>query len=343
MASLVEASPSVLVAVPSGLRAEFFTRDDLAALTAAATTLGGDGLAVAESVDDGATRFDLAATQVVVIAWGAPRFDNALLDRMPGLRLIAHTGASVKPFVSPGCFERGVQVTQAGAGMARSVAEVSLAFTLALLHRLPRFDHALHGGAEWSVAEDAPARHELLDAAVGVVGASRTGRAYLELLRVLGARILLADPTLDAAEAKALGATLVPLETVLAESRIVALHAPSLPETRRMIGAAELALMPDGAALVNTARSWLVDEASLLAELRTGRIDAALDVFDDEPLPVDHELRTLPNVLLAPHKAAGTTEGRLRQGRIVVEEVGRFAAGERLLHTVSSADLERMA
>lgn len=337
------ASPSVIVAVPSGLRAEFFTEDDLALLGAAAAGLAGDGLAVAESVEDAAARFDLAAVQVVVIAWGAPRFDDGLLDRLPSLRLIAHTGASVKPFVSEACFERGVAVTQAGAGMARSVAEVSLAFTLALLHRIPRFDHALHAGAEWADAEDAPARHELLDAPVGVVGASRTGRAYLGMLRALGARVLLADPTIDDAEAEALGATLVPLSTLLAESRVVALHAPSLPETRGMIGAAELATMPDGAALVNTARSWLVDEEAMIAELRSGRIDAALDVFDDEPLPAGHELRTLPNVLLVPHKAAGTVEGRLRQGRIVVDEVGRFCAGESLLRAVSPADLERMA
>lgn len=337
------ASPSVVVSVPSGLRAEFFTEDDLALLGAAAAGLDGDGLAVAESVEDAAARFDVTAAQVVVIAWGAPRFDEALLDRLPSLRLIAHTGASVKPFVSAACFERGVAVTQAGAGMARPVAEVSLAFTLALLHRIPRFDHALHAGAEWADAEDAPVRHELLDAPIGVVGASRTGRAYLGMLRALGAHVLLADPTIDDAEAEALGATLVPLPTLLAESRIVALHAPSLAETRGMIGAAELATMPDGAALVNTARSWLVDEDAMIAELRSGRIDAALDVFDDEPLPVGHELRTLPNVLLVPHKAAGTVEGRLRQGRIVVDEVGRFCAGESLLHAVSAADLERMA
>jgi phosphoglycerate dehydrogenase-like enzyme len=124
---------------------------------------------------------------------------------------------------------------------------------------------------------------------------------------------------------------------------VVALHAPSLPETHHLIDARRLALLPDGAGLVNTARSWLVDEAALLAEVRTGRIDAALDVFDDEPLPTDHPLRGLPNVLLTPHHAAGTVEGRLRQGGIVVDEVERLLRGEGLRHAVTAADLERMA
>lgn len=336
-------APVLLVAVAEALREQFFTGADRARLAAAATALGG-GFAVADSIararEDGV---DLSAVRVLVVAWGVPPLDGALLDELPALELVAHTGASVKPFATPELFARGVQVTQAGAGMARSVAEVSLAFTLALLHRIPHFDHALHAGAPWQDAERAPVQHELLDAPIGVVGASRTGRAYLTLLNALGAKALLADPTIGQEEARALGADLVSLDQLLQSSRIVALHAPSLPETHRLIGARELALLPDGSGLVNTARSWLVDEDALLAELRTGRIDAAMDVFDDEPLPVDSPFRQLANVLIVPHKAAGTREGRLRQGSVVVAEIGRFADGRRLEHAVTERDLERMA
>ncbi|WP_314149241.1 hydroxyacid dehydrogenase [uncultured Leifsonia sp.] len=334
---------SLLVAVPEALRPQFFSDGDGLRLAAVAERLGGD-LRVAESVPAAlGSGDDLSRVRAVVVAWGVPAFDEELLSRLPALRVVAHTGASVKPFATPELFVRDVLVTQAGAGMARSVAEVSLAFTLALLHRIPQFDHALHAGAEWEDAERAPVQHELLDAPIGVVGASRTGRAYLELLRVLGARPLLADPTLEAAEAAALGAQLVGLDELLTSSGVVALHAPTLPETHRMIGARELAMLCDGAGLVNTARSWLVDEDALLAELRSGRLSAAIDVFDEEPLPADHPLRSLPNALLTPHKAAGTREGRLRQGAIVVAELERFAAGEPLRHAVTAADLERMA
>lgn len=333
---------TVLVAVPEALRLQFFSADDHRTLADAARRLGGD-LLVADSLPDALGTDDLSSVRAVVIAWGVPAFDGALLAQLPALRLVAHSGASVKPFATPELFARGVRVTQAGAGMARSVAEVSLAFTLALLHRVPLFDHALHAGAVWEDAERSPVQHELLGAPIGVVGASRTGRAYVELLRLLGARPSLADPTIDEADADALGARLVGLDELLETSTIVALHAPTLPETHRMIGGRELALMPDGAGLVNTARSWLVDEEALVAELRAGRLSAAIDVFDEEPLPVDHPLRSLPNALLTPHRAAGTREGRLRQGGIVADEIGRFAAGEPLLHEVTADDLERMA
>lgn len=334
--------PVLLVAVPAALRAQFFADGDAQRLARAAAALGGD-VAYAESLAEASAVLETTAVRVLVVAWGVPPLDAALLDRMPRLALVAHCGASIRPFATPELFRRGVLVTQAGAAMARSVAEVSLAFTLALLHRIPRFDHALHAGAQWEAAEAAPVQHELLGAPIGVVGASRTGRAYLGLLVALGARPLLSDPTIGPEEARALGADLLPLDDLLAASRVVALHAPSLPETRRLIGARELALLPDGAGVVNTARSWLVDEDALLAELRTGRLDAAIDVFDAEPLPVDSPFRALPNVLLVPHKAAGTREGRLRQGATVVAEVERFARGGALEHAVTERDLERMA
>jgi phosphoglycerate dehydrogenase-like enzyme len=125
-------------------------------------------------------------------------------------------------------------------------------------------------------------------------------------------------------------------------SKVVAVHAPVTPETRHLIGAAELALMPDEAVLVNTARSWLVDQDALLAELGRGRIDAGLDVYDEEPLPADHPFRALPNVLLVPHEAGGTLDARWRAGHIIADEVARFVAGEPLRHEVTEATVAIM-
>lgn len=227
--------------------------------------------------------------------------------------------------------------------MARSVAEVSLTFTLALLHRVPEMHDALRAGSGWWDAEAVGVQHEILGAPIAVIGASRTGRAYLELLRALGAQPLLVDPTLEAAEAASLGAELVTLDEALRRAQIVAVHAPTLPETHHLIGARELALMPDGAGLVNTARSWLVDEAALLAELRRGRLSAAIDVFRRGAPPAESPFRSAPRVLLTPHRAAGTREGRLRQGRIVADELDAFAAGRPLAHAVDRAQLSSMA
>ncbi|MEV4060792.1 hydroxyacid dehydrogenase [Nonomuraea dietziae] len=317
------ADSGVLVSVPPGLREQFFP-DPSGLLALGRVRLLDDHAGLADA---------LPGTGVLVTSWGVPPLTADLLDRAPGLRLVAHTGATVKPFVTDELWSRGVQVTQAGSGMARSVAEVALAFTLALLHQVHRFDHALRGGLPWQAAERAPARHEILGCPIGVIGASRTGRAYIDLVRALGADVRIADPYHEDA---------IPLDDLLATSRIVAVHAPSLPETRHLLGERELALMPDGAGLVNTARSWLVDERALLAELRSGRIDAAMDVYDEEPLPEGHPFRSLPNALLTPHQAAGTVECRRRQGDVVVSEIARFAAGLPLEHAVTPALLNRM-
>ncbi|MDQ4215112.1 hydroxyacid dehydrogenase [Microbacterium capsulatum] len=330
-------SPVLVAVVSAQLMAEFFSEADEERLRAAAAALGGGYLRVDRLADVP----DPSATRAIVTSWGAVPFDAALLDRMPRLELVAHTGATVKPFVTDELFARGIRVTQAGLAMARPVAEVSLAFTLALLHRLPEMNDALRARGGW-YDPSVGAQHQILEAEIAVIGASRTGRAYLSLIRALGARPLLVDPTVDAAEASALGAEKAGLDDALRRARIVALHAPTLPATHRMIGARELALMPDGAGLVNTARSWLVDAVALEAELRSGRISAALDVFDEEPLGSDSVLRTLPNVLLTPHRAAGTVEGRLTQGRIVADEVEAFAAGRPLQHGVTREQLAVM-
>ncbi|PZG13316.1 3-phosphoglycerate dehydrogenase [Nonomuraea aridisoli] len=274
--------------------------------------------------------------EVLVTGWETPRLDAEALERAPRLRLVAHTGAAVGFLVSDALWDRGIRVTQTGAAMAPAVGEMALTFTLSLLHQVHRFDHRLRSGGGWEETRAAarPAR-ELRGSVVGVVGASRTGRAYLELVRPLGAELLLTDPLVDAAEAAALGATLVPLDELLSRSDVVALHAPAIPATRHLLGRRELALLRDGAALVNTARSWLVDSDALLDELRAGRIDAALDVFDEEPLPLDSPLRALPNVLLTPHQAAATVEGHERQGRSTVAEIARFLSGEPLRHEIT--------
>lgn len=329
--------PTVVAAVSEALMQEFFSAADHERLHDAARALGGGFV----RVDDIADVTERSAVRVVITSWGAPAFDADLLASLPSVQLVAHTGASIRALVTDALWERGVIVTQAGAAMARPVAEVSLTFTLALLHRIPQMHEALRSGG-WYDPAAVGVQHEIRDAPIAVIGASRTGRAYLEMIRALGARPLLVDPTVDPAVAAALGAELCQLDDALQRSLIVAVHAPSLPETRHLIAARELTLMPDGAGLVNTARSWLVDEAALLAELRTGRISAAIDVFDEEPLGVDSAFRTVPNVLLTPHRAAGTHEGRLQQGRIVADELAALAAGETLCHAVTRAQMATM-
>ena len=179
-------------------------------------------------------------------------------------------------------------------------------------------------------------------------GASRIGRLLLPLLAEQGFRLLLADPTLRDADVAGLvpepaRVELVGLDDLLRRFHVVTVHAPELPQTRHLLDARRLALMPDGAVLVNTARGSLVDTAALTRECASGRLDAVLDVTDPEPLPAGHPLFALPNVLVTPHIAGamGTEVGRL--GEFAVAEVERYAAGLPLAGLVRADDLGRIA
>jgi phosphoglycerate dehydrogenase-like enzyme len=176
-----------------------------------------------------------------------------------------------------------------------------------------------------------------------VIGAGYTGRCVIKLLTALNAEVWVYDPYLTPADADALGVRKVTLDELLANAAVVTMQAPPTDETYHMIGARELRLLQDGAIFINTARSHLVDETALLAELQSGRIQAALDVFDQEPLPPDHPLRQLENVILTPHIAGASQQARLRQGQIIVDEIARFVAGEPLQYGVTEAMLATMA
>ena len=334
---MTEKIRTLLVATPS-VREMVFSPESFARLEAL-----GELVVLDDPADAGALIGSLPGTDVLITSWGATPLTAEVLEHADRLRLIAHSASSVKHFVTDEVFRHGLRITQAGQAMARPVAEVSLAFTLTMLHRIHRFDHAMHRGAAWRDAIDSPPQHGITSSRIGVVGASRTGLEYIAMIVALGADVVVYDPYLTDERAQEIGVRRIALDDLLRTSRVVALHAPTLPETRDMIGARELALMPDGAALVNTARSWLVDSDALLAELRPGRIDAAIDVFDEEPLPVDSPFRGLSNVLLTPHRAAGTVECYLEMGSIVADELERYVAGSDLRFELTEAALARMA
>ncbi|MGW1374867.1 hydroxyacid dehydrogenase [Streptomyces sp. NPDC002446] len=285
----------------------------------------------------------LAEAEVLLTCWGAPALTARVLDAAPRLRAVVHAAGSVKHHLTDACWERGIAVASAAAANALPVAEYTLAAILLANKRVLHCAHryrTLRARHDW---------HRELSGAgnygrtVGIIGASRIGRRVIELLRPFDLRVLLYDPYADAAEAGRLGATPAPLGTLCADSDIVTVHAPELPATRHLLGARELALMPDGATLINTARGSLVDETALLAELVTGRLHAVLDVTDPEPPPPDSPLYDLPNVLLTPH-VAGSLGGELhRLADHALDEVARFASGLPFLDPVLPAAQDRSA
>lgn len=321
---------SVVINEPE--RSRFFPPDQLTELATLGEVRIVDDITATET--DRLAR-ELVDTTVLVSAWNCPPLTGPVLAAAPRLQLLANAASSVKKLVTAASWARGIRVTQSGAAMAPAVAETALTMTLSVLRRVQRHDHALRTGQPWTPAIHDVFGTEINGSVIGVVGASRVGRAYIGLVQALGAQVLVHDPYLSEADARALDVTRVDLAALLTESRLVSLHAPLTAQTERMIGADELALMPDGAALVNTARPRLVDLEALYAELVTGRIDAALDVHEQEPLPPQNRWRELPNVLLTPHIGGKTTQSRRRAGQIVIDEVRRALAGEPLQHEVS--------
>jgi phosphoglycerate dehydrogenase-like enzyme len=285
----------------------------------------------------------LPGFNAVITGWGSPRFTDGVLDAAPGLRLIAHTAGSIKQMLPPPVFERGIAVTHAAAAIAPSVAETTLLLALLCLRPIHKYDRILRAGEPWEAAKALPMPRELGHSRVGVIGASYTGRHVIKLLRAMECEVWVYDPYLTEERAGELGVTSKALDDLMANCPLVTVHAPVTPETRRMVGARELGLLQDGAFFINTARSEVVDQAALLAEIRSGRITAALDVFDQEPLPADSPFRGLENAIISPHIAGASRQARLRQGGIIVAEIERFFSGQPLQYPVTGAMLETMA
>jgi phosphoglycerate dehydrogenase-like enzyme len=321
------------------LRAELFPAGLLARLNETADVESG---VLTEFSSPGAKQV-LSDIDVLITGWECPLIDAAVLEAAPKLRLVAHTGGTVKPYVDPEVWVRGVAVTSAAEANAWPVAE----FTLGCI--LLSGKNAVSAAHTLSAAQESFDRASLLGdvgnfhTTVGIIGASRVGRLVLELLRPFDFTVLLATPELSADEAQELGARLVSLDELMAQSRIVSLHAPLLPQTIGMIGRRQLASMPDGAVFINTARGALVDHDALRDEVLRGRISAVLDVTDPEPLPTGDPLYDLPNVTLTPHIAGSMGNELARLGAAAIDEIERFAAGLPQLFPVGQADLGRIA
>jgi phosphoglycerate dehydrogenase-like enzyme len=278
-----------------------------------------------------------------ITGWGTPPLSEDLLAKTLSVGLVAHTAGSIRNLVPVDLMGGGLRVSHAAAIIADAVAEFVISEALLGLRPLHEIDRGMRAGEEWTTLRERGMGRLLSACTVGIVGAGYVGRKVIHLFQAFGSRVLVFDPLLSPKAAAELGVLLRSLDDLLVESDVVSLHAPVLPETRGMIGAAQLARLRDGALFINTARAALVDEDALMSELQSGRISAALDVFATEPLPPDSPFRTLPKLILSPHAAGHTTDTYLRQGKAMVEEVRRYLRGEPLDFEVTAQMLPTMA
>jgi len=269
--------------------------------------------------------------EALVTGWDTPPIDDAMLDRAANLRVWVHAAGSVKHLLPESFWSRAIALASCRDALAVSVAESTLGMMIWGLKQFSAAERLTQAGG-WKADPWATTLNvrELFELRVGLVGASAVGRHVIRLLRAFEVSVVVYDPHLSPEEADRLGVASAGLETLMSECDVVSLHAPALPGTRHMIGAAQLARMKRGALLVNTARGSLIDEAALTAALREGRISAILDVTDPEPPRADHPFRQLPNCVITPHLAGSVADGCRRLGRSVVDQLLAFDAGRAL-------------
>jgi len=247
----------------------------------------------------------------------------AAMAAAPGLRIIARHGVGVDDVDLAEAQRRGIVVTRAPGSNTQAVAEHTLALLLALAKTLPLLSAQVAGGG-WREAETKV--RDIAGLRLGLVGCGAIGQAVARLALPFGMSVAAYDP----AGPDVPGIARLPsLHELLRRSDVLSLHLPLLPATRHLIGAAELAALPPGAMVLNTARGGLVDEAALYAAVESGRLSGAgLDVMEGEPPPAGYPLRRHPRVICTPH-VAGVTDGSLvNMGVMAAECIVAVLRGE---------------
>ncbi len=282
---------------------------------------------------------ELAAAEIVFTGWGGPRFDAALLARLPKLRTVFLAGGTVRPHVTEAFWDRGIAITTAAAANAIPVAEYTLAAILLALKRAWALDRETRQARAFPRTWPAPPG--ALGSTVGLVSLGLIGRLVLERLRSFDLRVIAYDPHVAPEEFARLGATPVSLEELMATSDVVSVHSPLNPATEGMISGRLLRTMKSGSTFINTARGAVVREDEMVEVLRERPdLQAILDVTAVEPPPAESPLFDLPNVFLTPHIAGSLGPECRRLGAAMMDEYRRFRRGEPLQHLVTREQAE---
>jgi glyoxylate reductase len=258
---------------------------------------------------------DRERPDVEALAVVAEPVDERMLERLPNLRVVANYGAGFDLIDVEACRRRGVLVSNTPGVTSAATADLTLGLILAVRRRIVAGDAFVRSGRWGSDWADEPLEaDEVTGSTLGIVGLGRIGGAVAQRARGFEMGILYTrSRETDDPEYR-------PLEELLSESDIVSIHLPLTEDTRGLIDERRLALMPDGACLVNTARGQIVDEQALVAELVSGRLQAGLDVFAEEP-NVPKELFELPNVVMTPHLGTATQATREAMTRVLVDNL----------------------
>lgn len=329
---------NLLVTLPNGpIRDSFFEEAQIKALNALGTVQWNPHprnytpQELAESLRD---------VEVAVTGWGTPKITGPVLDAANKLRLLAHTGGTVKPYIGEDAYARGLRATSGNDIFAESVAEGVIGYMLAGLREIARYNNEVKAG-HWP---DAFYNRGLMYKKVGLVGYGTITRKVVQMLKPFKVGLLVYSRYIDEAELKAHGMRQATLEEIFAQCDVVSLHSAMTDANRHMIKAEHVRRMKPGALLVNTARGGLIDEAGVFPVLNEGKVLAVLDVFEEEPLtdgksPLCH----MDNVTMMPHMAGPTIDRRPVVTGTVIGDIKAFLEGRPMAGEVSVEGMRRMS
>lgn len=269
----------------------------------------------------------VADAEVLIVHFNA--VNQTLMDAAPNLKMIGVMRSGVENVDLKAASERGIKVCNSPGRVSEPVADMTLALMLAVNRNISKSDITRKGTWPAGLTKWDPML--MCETVVGLVGFGIIAQKVAKRLQGFGTKVIAYDPFAKPEVAEALGVELVSLEEVMSRSDMVSVHARLLPETQHLVGAKEIALMKPTGVLINTARAGLVDEEALIKALQEKKIGgAALDVYATEPLPDDHPLLKLDNVLLMPHKAGAGGNYLMLTTNAMREEVTRYLKGEEL-------------
>jgi phosphoglycerate dehydrogenase-like enzyme len=256
------------------------------------------------SEDD--TALALADFDIILTMRERTAFPESLISRLTKLRMIGITGPSNPTVDVEACTRQGVTVCNTPRSNALyATAELALGLMVAAARAIPTADKIMRaGGFQFGV----PVGTGLAGKTLGIVGLGRLGARLARSALALDMKVIAWSPSLTAAKAEEAGAVLVSKSDLMSGADVISVHMVLSPHTRGLVGAEDIARMKQGAILINTSRGPLIDEAPLLAAVQAGKIIAALDVYDREPLPKEHPLRASDHTVLTPHLGYGVEE-----------------------------------
>lgn len=273
---------------------------------------------------------------------GTDRWTAELMDKAPRLRIIALTAVGFDSVDVTAATERGIIITNTAGSLTDTVADLVLALMLGVARRVPESERWLRAG-NWRTPGVTPMGRDVHHATLGILGMGRIGAAVADRARGFQMTVLYYDTVRREDLERQHGYRFVTLDTLLRESDFISLHTALTPDTRGMIGQAELAKMKPTAFLINTSRGPVVNEGALIAALRAGRpAGAGLDVFETEPVDPENPLLKMENVVLLPHVGSATEATRQAMVDLAADNVLAVLQGKPPLTPVNPEVLSRL-